>query len=234
MLYDGELQRTVGFGNLTSKISAPWQSAVVSFLCLAQVLYDELEAYAAVKEGLINDAEARAINAKAQVDASDDKIAAVENEMNLIQEAYDRGEITLDQYNKRMDEAYKSMDGLTKERIANEKAASEALKAAIESRIAEYEREAQAVADNIQKINTAIGQIQQVRGTGISAFKTLAQEVTNAEIQGIDQVKDKRNKRKSVQVFLRSYLRSYARTTCPFPARRCRHSGTCPCCWPWA
>ena len=113
------------------------------------MLYDELEAYAAVKEGLINDAEARAINAKAQVDASDDKIAAVENEMNLIQEAYDRGEITLDQYNKRMDEAYKSMDGLTKDRIAAEKAASEALKAAIESRIAEYEREAQAVADNI-------------------------------------------------------------------------------------
>lgn len=160
----------------------------------AQVLYEELEAYDAIKKGLINDAEARAVNAKAQIDASDDKIAAVENEMTEIQRAYDDGAISLDEYNKRMDEAYKSMDGLTKERITNEKAAADALKAAIDSRIAEYEREAQSVADNIQKINTAIGQIQQVRGTGISAFKTLAQEVTNAEIQGIDQAKDRRLK----------------------------------------
>lgn len=172
----------------------------------AQVLYEELEAYAAVKEGLINDAEARAINAKAALKASDDKIGAVEEEMRLIQEAYDEGKITLDQYEKRMDEAYKSMDGLTKERIDAEKAASEALKAAIDSRIAEYEREVQAVANNIQKINTAIGQIQQVRGTGISAFKTLAQEVTNAEIQGIDQVKDRRMK--SIDATLQSRLKA--------------------------
>lgn len=159
----------------------------------AQVLYTELEAYDALKQGLINDAEQRAINAKAQVDASDDKIAAIDNEMSLTQAAFDQGKIDLDEYNKRMDEAYKAMGELSKERIAQEQAAAEAIKAAIDSRIAEYQREAQAVADNIQKINAAIGQIQQVRGTGIAAFKTLAQEVTSAEIQGIDQAKSARD-----------------------------------------
>ncbi|QNJ25984.1 phage tail tape measure protein/ TP901 family/ core region [Synechococcus sp. SYN20] len=158
-----------------------------------QVIYDELEAYNALKEGLINEAEERAINAKAALNASDAKIKAVNNEMTEIQAAYDEGAISLDQYEKRMDAAYKAMEGLTEGRIETERAATEAIRAAVESRIAEYEREAQGVASAIQKINTAIGEIQQVRGTGISAFKTLAQEVTNAEIAGIDRAKTARD-----------------------------------------
>lgn len=156
-----------------------------------QKIYAEAQARQAVTAELLTEKEAQAALAQATLDATDDKMQAVEDELVAIQDAYDQGGITQDEYVKRQQEAVNASKELIDERIEAEEAAKEALIAAIDDKMKKYEEEANFIATQVGRINQALNSITSIQSSGISAFKTLAQEVTNFQIQGIEKAKDK-------------------------------------------
>lgn len=155
-----------------------------------KVLQTELKALSDLKQGLISEAEQRAINAQAAAEASNEKIAAVEQEVAELNALYAEGGLTQDQYKKAVADATKDIQGELKAREEAEIAAQKATAAAIDAALQEYNKLVTTIGQNVQTVNNMLGNLGQVSGAGISAFKGLAQAVTDFRIQESDKVRE--------------------------------------------
>lgn len=149
----------------------------------------EVQAMAAVRTGLLSETEARAMVTKAVVDANAKKLANDEHALQELIRLRDEEKITEVKFQEQKEQIVGKIKTSLEDRIESEKAAKDAIIAAIEERLNAYQREQQTIAGNVQAINTSLGQLGQINTSGIGAFKQLADASTNYEIAGIEKAK---------------------------------------------
>lgn len=159
-----------------------------------QLAQDELVIMAQVKEGLLSETEARAMNAKAAMKQLDEKLAADEEYIVKLKELYEQGKISEEQYITKKGEVTAAIKEQLKDRADTEKAMNDAIKAAINERLDKYAEEQQTIASNVQAINSSLQELGSINSSAITAFKSLADASTNYELAGIEKVKAARLK----------------------------------------
>lgn len=156
-----------------------------------KVIQTELKALNDLKKGLISEAEQRAINAKAAAEASNEKITAVEREIAELDRMYSEGGITQEEYTKAVEAATKDIQKEIADRVKAEQDAAKATAAAIDAALQEYSRLVNDIGSAVQQVNSMLGELGNIGSAGVSAFKGLADSITNYRIQGADKVKDR-------------------------------------------
>ena len=149
----------------------------------------EVQAMAAVRTGLLSEVEARAIVTKAVVDSNNKKIANDQQALEELKNLRDSEKITEVKYQELKEGITNKIKDSLKERVEAEKAASDAIKDAINKRLDEYQNEVNTIASNVQAINTSLGQLGSINTSAIGAFKQLSDASTNYELAGIEKAK---------------------------------------------
>ena len=150
-----------------------------------KVYQTEIKALNDVKEGLISEAEARAINAKAALEASDEKIQAVNKEIAELQEMYDVGGITQKEYQDAVGAATKGIEEEIKKRGEAENNYAKAVAQAVDAALQEYDKLVQGIGTQVNLVNNMLGEIGNIGSSGISAFRALADSITDYRIAGL-------------------------------------------------
>lgn len=159
-----------------------------------KVQQQELKLMADVREGLVTETEARAVNAKAAVDAANKKLGADEEYMKGLKQLYAEGKITQSEYETKVKEVTEKIGTSLKDRAEAEKALKEATVAAVNERLDAYMEEVNAIGQVNEAISNMMSNIGQIGSSGIDAWKGLADAVTNYELTGIQKTKDARLK----------------------------------------
>lgn len=157
-----------------------------------QVRQQELVLQGEVAAGLRTENEARAVNAKIAVQASDAKLAAAEEEIASAKALREEGQITEEDYVNAVEDATQSIQETLKDRVETEKALKDATIAAINERLDAYAKEQQTIAASVQAINSTLSEINGIGTQAIGAFKSLADASTQYELTGIEKVKQAR------------------------------------------
>ena len=156
-----------------------------------QALAQELEMRDKVKKGIISEAEATAATAKAKLQETNKVMKAYEAELEAIEDLYDRGLMSAEDYNSKTATINEKNMELLKNRIEEEKALTQAVAAAVADRLDAYMNEVTQIGEAYGKVYEMLNNLTSIGSGGISAFKSLASQMTNLRIAGIDKVKSK-------------------------------------------
>ena len=154
----------------------------------------EIENSAAVISGLKSEEEAVASNANARLLAIKKKISGAETYLTKIKGMMNEEGADRDKLQKAIDDQNSKLMGLYQDRIKAEKEATDATKAAVNARLDEYMREVDAIASQYEKLGSIFSNLSNIGQGGLSAFKSLADSITNMEISGINKTKQERTK----------------------------------------
>lgn len=160
----------------------------------ATAIYAEIDALADLRDGLTSEAEARAITAGAIAKAADIRIKAANDEIAEVDRLYRTGQITYNEYTEAVKNATKDIAGESKKRIQAEIDYNKAVQAAVNEALDDYNRLVQGIGNATQQINNTIGDIGSIGSSGLSAFRTLANEVTNFEVAQAERTKNEKIK----------------------------------------
>lgn len=159
-----------------------------------KIAQDELTIMALTRQGLLSEAEARAVAAKGAVEAAEQKIAADEKALNELTNLHEQGKISETKFLELKQEITKGVKDDLENRMESERALVEATKQAINERLDAYAQEQQTIAANVQAINSSLGELGQINSGAITAFKQLSDASTNYELAGLEKVKQARLK----------------------------------------
>lgn len=156
-----------------------------------QALAQELMMRDKVKQGILSEAEATAASAKAKLQETNKVMDAYDKELGAIEDLYERGLMSAEDYNGKVAEINEKNMDLLKDRIEQEKALTQAVAAAVAERLDKYMNEVTQIGEAYGKVYEMLNSLTSIGTGGISAFKSLANQMTNLRIAGIDKVKSK-------------------------------------------
>lgn len=154
----------------------------------------ELKALNDLRDGVTEEATARARGAQVAVDAANQRIAADEAAIAEARKFLSAGKITQSEYDRVVQEFTGKYKETLKERATAEVALNAAVAQAIDARLAKYGEEQQIIADNFGKIRQTLSELGQLDSGGIAAFKALADGIAGYELALINRNKDEKLK----------------------------------------
>ncbi len=154
----------------------------------------QVENSAAVAKGLKTEEEAVASNAAATVNAIDAKIQASADYIADLKEKAGEGGDAEKKATKLIEGETVKITKLMKDREEAQKSLSDAVKAAIDGRLSDYMREVSAIAKGYEQIGQMMSSLGSTQSSGIGAFKSLADAITNYQMTGLDKVNERRMK----------------------------------------
>lgn len=154
----------------------------------------ELDLIEKVKNGKIDQATAEAKLAQASLQAIDERVQGMNDELEVARQAYEEGGITQDKYREVYGRVTADLKDLALERAKAEQDVTDKINAAVEARLNKYQEEVNRIADNIRSVNSMLSNLSGIGSAGVNAFKSLGEAITRGLTDGYKRAYDEQGK----------------------------------------